>query len=373
MRLLLFHQGVDLYGSDRIFLDTVKSIKDAMLPIKMEVVLTSDGMLYDAFLELGITPVIVPFFVYRRSDFSPFSIKTYLKIIQDMLSLRTLYDSYDAVYISSVVSIAPILAAVFSPLSPYIHVHEIPGKLQSRILSFVLRLTHGMIIFNSVATRNAYKVHSSRSCVIRNGVREIPIAASCSTAQKINILHVGRFNDMKGQDLLVRAFDRLPKTQQSLCHVTFLGDGFRGDTTHMNEVKRLIDAHGLAENFTFVGFEKNISKFYEWATVVVIPSKRPESFGLVAAEAMSCGRLVIVSDVGALPELVNHGKTGLIFANGDVSKLAELLGALVKGEYDLLEIGRAAVKYYHSSLTIGVYSREITRLMEGELRKWQAS
>ncbi len=59
------------------------------------------------------------------------------------------------------------------------------------------------------------------------------------------------------------------------------------------------------------------------ATVVLVPSQFPETFGYVVAEAQLEGRVVVASTIGALTELVEHEVTGLLVAPGDPRALAE--------------------------------------------------
>jgi glycosyltransferase involved in cell wall biosynthesis len=67
-------------------------------------------------------------------------------------------------------------------------------------------------------------------------------------------------------------------------------------------------------------------EFWRAADVGVVPSNGlVESFGMSAVEAMACGKPVIVTDSGALPELVVAGQTGKVVPAGDVSGLARAL------------------------------------------------
>lgn len=62
-------------------------------------------------------------------------------------------------------------------------------------------------------------------------------------------------------------------------------------------------------------------RFYRNALFVVVPSLVPETFGLVVLEAYAAGKPVIASRIGALPEVVREGKTGLLVPAGDVDTL----------------------------------------------------
>jgi glycosyltransferase involved in cell wall biosynthesis len=61
----------------------------------------------------------------------------------------------------------------------------------------------------------------------------------------------------------------------------------------------------------------------------VIPSLE-EGFGIPAAEAMGCEVPVVATDAGGLPEVVEHGVTGLVVPRGDANALAEAIGSLLE-------------------------------------------
>ena len=88
-----------------------------------------------------------------------------------------------------------------------------------------------------------------------------------------------------------------------------------------------------ASNVNILGWlpRHAIDRYYAAADAVVMPS-RWEGFGLVAIEAMRNGTAVIVSNRGALPELVEDGKTGHVFDldEGDLGNLERLLRGLDK-------------------------------------------
>ena len=80
------------------------------------------------------------------------------------------------------------------------------------------------------------------------------------------------------------------------------------------------------DNITFLGWipHEDVPAYYEACDAVIMPS-RWEAFGLVAIEAMKYGKPVIVSNRGALPELVQDGMNGWVFNMGDKSDLVSVL------------------------------------------------
>jgi glycosyltransferase involved in cell wall biosynthesis len=81
-----------------------------------------------------------------------------------------------------------------------------------------------------------------------------------------------------------------------------------------------------------------------WAhcAVGVVPSIIPEAFGIVALEAMACGKPVIASAIGGLPEVVVDGESGLLVRPGDAVALREALRALLTDPVRRAEMGKAA-------------------------------
>src|SRR4029078_7304806 len=93
---------------------------------------------------------------------------------------------------------------------------------------------------------------------------------------------------------------------------------------------RLAARLATPRDVTFLGWVPNseLPQYYRAAALSVIPSLE-EGFGIPAAEAMGCERAVGASDAGGLPEVVEHGVTGLIVPRGDSTALAGAIGELL--------------------------------------------
>jgi glycosyltransferase involved in cell wall biosynthesis len=107
--------------------------------------------------------------------------------------------------------------------------------------------------------------------------------------------------------------------------VVLAGDGFERP-----ELARLAADLGIGPDVHFLGWVPNadLPPYYRAAAVSVIPSLE-EGFGIPAAEAMGCEVAVVASDAGGLPEVVEHGVTGLVVARGDAGALAQAIGSLL--------------------------------------------
>jgi glycosyltransferase involved in cell wall biosynthesis len=128
----------------------------------------------------------------------------------------------------------------------------------------------------------------------------------------------------KGIRFLIEAAAMLAPRFPDL-RLVLAGDGFERP-----ELVRLAERLGIAERVTFLGWVANASlpPYYRAAAVSVIPSLE-EGFGIPAAEAMGCGVPVVATDAGGLPEVVEHGVTGLVVPRGDATALAGAIGELL--------------------------------------------
>lgn len=166
-----------------------------------------------------------------------------------------------------------------------------------------------------------------------------PPAASRSTDPKFGahmIFACRQLFPRKGIRFLIEAAAQL-KPQFPDLQVVIAGDGFERP-----DLIRLAERLGLAQDVTFLGWVPNadLPQYYRAAALSVIPSLE-EGFGIPAAEAMGCETAVVATDAGGLPEVVEHGVTGLIVPRGDSSALAGAIGSLLADPARCRTMGRA--------------------------------
>lgn len=132
-----------------------------------------------------------------------------------------------------------------------------------------------------------------------------------------------RAHHFKGLGLLLRAFATVQRRDAMLLVV--------GDGELRTAFEREAATLGIAERVRFVGAVANagLPPYYAAADLVVLPSRPPESFGMVLIEAMACGRPVLASDIPGVRAVVRDGETGLLLRPGDVADLAAKLDALL--------------------------------------------
>lgn len=125
-------------------------------------------------------------------------------------------------------------------------------------------------------------------------------------------LYVGRLSVEKGLDTLLAAWEQLGKQLP----LKIVGDGPLAD--------RVVEATKRLDSVEWLG-RRSVQEVYELmgeATVVIFPSKWYETFGRVAVEAFAKGTPAIAANIGAIAELIEHGRTGLHFQPGNAEDLA---------------------------------------------------
>ncbi|MGK7921931.1 MAG: glycosyltransferase family 4 protein [Trichodesmium sp.] len=131
------------------------------------------------------------------------------------------------------------------------------------------------------------------------------------------VYYLGRMTPEKGISVLINAAPTVIAEMGNQVKFIMIGGG---KTDHWKqEVWNL----GISERFCFTGFmsEENLDKFQAIADCAVFPSLY-EPFGIVALESFAARVPVVVSDTGGLPEVVEHGRTGIVTKVGNPSSLA---------------------------------------------------
>jgi glycosyltransferase involved in cell wall biosynthesis len=109
----------------------------------------------------------------------------------------------------------------------------------------------------------------------------------------------------------------------------------------LTELKRLASELGVAQRVGFTGFVEQPAAAMRALDIVVHASTEPEPFGLVIAEGMACGRAVIASGGGGVPELMTAGTDGLSHSAGDAGALAACILRLATDPELRLRLGLA--------------------------------
>jgi len=195
------------------------------------------------------------------------------------------------------------------------------------------------------------------------------------------ILFMGRLVYEKGVQHLISA---MPKILDGYSDAKLIIAGKGG---MIDELKTQVDSMGLNDKVYFTGYmnAKQVSKMYRCADVSVFPSTY-EPFGIVALEAMLAGVPVVVSDVGGLNEIVEHGVDGMKSYAGNPNSLADSILALllnpelcnnvtkkakikVKNEYNWAKIAQDTYFTYEKAICQTMAERQAEQIAQEKAQK----
>jgi glycosyltransferase involved in cell wall biosynthesis len=139
---------------------------------------------------------------------------------------------------------------------------------------------------------------------------------------------IGRICPEKRQELFIKAIQKLNEED---VHIHGLIIGSITDQPYYEHIRQYVKDQQIENIITFSGFYNRPTDLMQCLDVLVMTSG-VETFGLVLIEAMHCGIPVIGSNKGGVPEIIDHGITGLMFESDDLLAFTEEIGRLYNDE-----------------------------------------
>jgi glycosyltransferase involved in cell wall biosynthesis len=154
----------------------------------------------------------------------------------------------------------------------------------------------------------------------------------------IIITSVGHAIPVKGWDVAIKAFVQVYK-QIPNARMVLVGD--RTSSEYYNQLTGLIKQYEMEKNIKFTGKRDDIPEILKASDIFIFPS-RSEGMGLALIEAMAAGLPCVAARVGGIPEVMNHGKGGLLYEREGVDALARHLVRLIEDQTLRMEIASQA-------------------------------
>lgn len=348
--VLFVHGSAEMYGSDKVLLNLAQSLVAGgeFTPV---VVLDEDGPLRSALHAAGVEVHVGAVVKISRSLFTPRALpalwRTARKSLRD-LDTAVASRSVALVHSNTLAVLGGALWAWRRRQRHLWHVHEIilkPALVSAGLPWLAARLSQVVL---AVSTPTAAWLLARqprlgrRLHVVFNGMQAPPQADDLAEAAALSfrgrigahdddvvVTVAARLNHMKGQGLLIEALGLL-KRQQRLGRIraAVVGDVYAGHEDPRPRLRARVDELGLNGLVSFNSFEVDIFSVWRGSQIAVVPSTEPESFGMVAIEAMACGLPVLAAGHGGLLDIVLPEQTGLLFEPGNAAALADALARL---------------------------------------------
>jgi len=143
----------------------------------------------------------------------------------------------------------------------------------------------------------------------------------------------------KGYDVMLQA---LPRIIQDIAAVHYVIVG-SGEDSYERQLKTLAARLGITDHVHFVGFQEDVTPFLSALSLYVHPA-RMEGFGIAVVEALAAGKAVVATKVGGLPEVVEHGRTGLLVAGDHPEELGTAILSLLHDDARRKAMGERAAQ-----------------------------
>ena len=237
----------------------------------------------------------------------------------------------------------PAVATVHAPLSHF----TAPQPLLEQFWRDVSWITSVSAATNK-ELGEAFPVTAEKSSVVLNGMPPVNLEQLPAQSEVPVVLGLGRLVEEKGFDLAIRAFVSWRETAPNAV-LWIAGVGPASEA-----LKQLALSLHPAEHVRFWGAVEpvKVPALIAQSRFVVMPSRWPEPFGLVAVQAGQSARAVVAARIGGLPEIVADGRTGLLFSPGDEADLAAQGRRLLLGPEFAAELGQAAKAHVETHFSL---------------------
>lgn len=347
-----------MYGSDRMFILSIKSLCTFYPKASIKVILPKEGSLSKHICEKfsNVNVVYRKLSILRKSEIKAFNFSFILRFFKNYSFFRKIASESDLIYVNSIVILDILIFLRSYKGVKIVHVHEIPEGIVNKLFSSILSWSRAHLFYISDSVRRSFSLKNCFSVVL-NGVpcSDFKREEEISNNHTIRLLMIGRLNSWKGQDLLLQSIALMNKELLVRLEVRIVGGVFEGQHHFSDNLRKFVLQNELQTVVTFKTFVKEPASEYLWSDVVIIPSKKPEPFGLVAIEAMSYSRPVIAANHGGLSEIIINKENGLLIEPNSKKSIVHAIEQVITQPAVFRSMGPKCKKRYEENFTEQAY------------------
>ncbi|HZO89112.1 MAG TPA: glycosyltransferase family 4 protein [Chthonomonadaceae bacterium] len=262
------------------------------------------------------------------------------------------------------------------------HIHDriaedyLPASV-ARLFRWLCRVLPDYIVTNSQATLSTLRYPRQHRCAViacgaeirpqsEEGARKASAAETKPMERRIGL--VGRISPWKGQHIFLHAA-ALVRRRFPAARFLVIGAALFAEKDYEAQIHALTHTLGLEDCVEFTGFRNDVPDLIASLEILVHASTIGEPFGQVIIEGMAEGKPVVATDGGAIPEIVEEGKTGLLVPMGDAVAMAEAIGALLSDPERAARMGQHGRERVLAHFTLDQMARRMEAIYDTLIRR----
>ncbi|WP_223934270.1 glycosyltransferase family 4 protein [Arthrobacter sp. StoSoilB5] len=358
---IFLHSSNEMYGADKILLEVLQSLperdrvhsevwlpddlpgSDRKLTAELDLLAIQNG--------IEALPVLRRRYLTLRGIF-PLMGRTW----RTFRALRRSKPELVYCTTSAMVFCLP-LAKLAGVKKTVLHLQEIWTPKEAWLLGLAARFADNILCISTAARASLPEPLKMRSSLLTNAHRETsaPMVPHESLNGPLRFLVASRWNSWKGHASLLSAWDTATNPPGDL--IILGGPPSMGNGVDVRGI-----AGGLrhSASISVVGEVSGISDYLDKVDFLVLPSDKPEPFGLVLLESFARGRPVIASRAGGVLDIVVDGANGRLFEMGNTAQLHDILAGVNREK--AIALGRQARKDFEERFSIESYQARFRNL-----------
>jgi glycosyltransferase involved in cell wall biosynthesis len=219
------------------------------------------------------------------------------------------------------------------------------------ILNFIFKRVDAFIFISEYVKNEQFKtfpiLKEKESIVIYNGAtKRLDNKEKIKTLKSISLVSVAALLDLKNIPILIKALAILKEKRDENIYLYVAGEG-----SARKKLEKKIKKYNLEEYVFLLGNQSNIGGLLDQCDIFVHPSYK-EGFGIAVAEAMFHERPLIVSNAGALPEIVKNNETGLMVDPFNAQEWVDAIIKIIENPNLAKRLAKNAVKYAETEFSM---------------------
>ena len=244
--------------------------------------------------------------------------------------------------------------------------NSLEASIRKALLSYIYKTSNSYSKINAfISPSNALKdfvsstnigLDKNKIVTINNFLSDEELETKPNYTNKGYFLYLGRLSPEKGVQYLLEAMKDLPKDIK--LHIV-------GTGKEEQSLKEYAKEHNL-DNVEFLGFKnrEEIKEEYQNCISTILPSNCFDNFPTTNMESFINGKPVIASNIGGIPEQVEHNKTGLLFEPGNVEQLKECILKYWNNPQLVVEHGKNGYQKAVTQYTEDRYYKELQAIYQ---------